>query len=52
MIMIKYITTQEFNNLVAENFTAKLVQANLVSINDIANVAEKIDFYSFQIKAK
>ena len=52
MIMIKYITTQEFNNLVAEHFTAKLAQANLVSINDIANVAEKIDFYSFQIKAK
>ena len=33
----KYITTQEFNKLTAENFTARLAQANLASINDIAN---------------
>ena len=26
----KYITNQEFNNLREENFTARLVQANLV----------------------
>ena len=30
----KYITTQEFNNLTAENFTARLKQANLVSKTD------------------
>ena len=27
----KYITTQEFNKLTSKNFTARLVQANLVS---------------------
>ena len=30
----KYITTQEFNNLTAENFAARLKQANLVSKTD------------------
>ena len=29
MIMIRYITTQEFNQLTSENFTAGLRQANL-----------------------
>ena len=33
----KYITTQEFNKLTAENFAARLRQANLVS---------KIDFHN------
>ena len=32
----KYITTTEFNNLVSENFTAQLKQANLASKSDIA----------------
>ena len=31
----KCITTQEFNKLTSDNFTARLKQANLVSKNDI-----------------
>ena len=30
----KYITTQEFNKLASENFTARLAQANLARKND------------------
>ena len=30
----KYITTQEFNKLKAENFAARLKQADLVNKND------------------
>ena len=33
----KYITTQEFNKLTLEHFTARLAQANLASKKDIAN---------------
>ena len=33
----KYITTQEFNKLNAENFAARLKQANLVSKTDFDN---------------
>ena len=33
----KYITTQELNKLTAENFAARLKQANLVNKTDIAN---------------
>ena len=33
----KYITTQEFNKLTAENFPARLTQANLVSKTDFDN---------------
>ena len=33
----KYITTQEFNKLTAENFAARLKQANLVSKTDFDN---------------
>ena len=40
----KYTTTLEFNNLTAEHFAARLVQANLVSKNDIANFVKKTDF--------
>ena len=40
----KYITTQEFNKLAAENFTARLAQANLESKSDIANFVKKTDF--------
>ena len=40
----KYITTQEFNKLAAENVTARLAQANLASKNDIANFVKKTDF--------
>ena len=37
----KYITTQEFNKLTAENFTARLKQANLASKNDVANFVKR-----------
>ena len=40
----KYITTQEFNEVTSENFTARLEQANLASKNDIVNFVKKIDF--------
>ena len=40
----KYITTQEFNKLTADNFTARLKQANLASKNDIANFVNNTDF--------
>ena len=33
----KYITTQEFNKLTAENFAARLTQANLVNKTDFDN---------------
>ena len=39
----KYITTKEFNNLTAEKFTARLVQANLASKSDVANFVKKAD---------
>ena len=39
----KYITTKEFNNLTAENFTARLVQANVASKSDVANFVKKAD---------
>ena len=40
----KYIITPEFNKLTAQNFTARLAQANLESKNDIANFVRKRDF--------
>ena len=40
----KYITTQDFNKLTAENFTARLKQANIVAKVDIADFIEKADF--------
>ena len=40
----KYITSPEFNKLTAENFAARLAQANLVSKNDIANFVKKTGF--------
>ena len=40
----KYITTPEFNKLTAENFAARLAQANLAYKNDIANFVKKTDF--------
>ena len=41
---IKYINTQEFNKLTADNFTARLKQANIASKNDISNFVNKADF--------
>ena len=40
----KYITSPECNKLTAENFAARLAQANLVSKNDIANFVKKTGF--------
>ena len=40
----KHITTQEFNKLTLENFTARLKQANLASKNYIADFVKKTDF--------
>ena len=37
----KYITTYEFNKLTAQNFAARLAQANLPGKNDIANFVKK-----------
>ena len=39
----KYIATPEFNNLTAENFAARLAQANLARKSDIANFVKKAD---------
>ena len=39
----KYITTPEFHNLTAENFAARLKQANLASKSDIANFIKKMN---------
>ena len=38
----KYITSEEFNKLTSEIFTAKLKEANLASKNDIANFVKKV----------
>ena len=39
----KYITIPEFNKLTAENFAARLAQANLVGKSDIAHFVKKTD---------
>ena len=39
----KYITTQEFNKITSETFTARLKQANLASKSDTANLVKKTD---------
>ena len=36
-----YITTQKLNKLTADNFAARLKQANLASKNDIVNFVKK-----------
>ena len=40
----KYITTQDFNKLTADNFAARLSQENLARENDIADFIIKKDF--------
>ena len=40
----KYITAPEFNKLTAENFAARLAQANLASKSNIANFVKKKNF--------
>ena len=39
-----YTTTQEFNKLTADNFTARLKEAKLASQNDIAIFVNKTSF--------
>ena len=39
-----YITTEEFNKLISENFTTKLAQANLANKSYIANFVKKYRF--------
>ena len=40
-ILLRYITTQEFNKLTSENFAAKLPQAKLATENDITDFVKK-----------
>ena len=40
----KYITTQEFDKLIADNFGARLEEANLATKNDIADFVKETDF--------
>ena len=40
----KYITTQEFNNITAERFNARLAQAKWVTRANIADFAKKATF--------
>ena len=40
----KLITTQEFNKLMADNFDARLRQANLARANNIADFVKKAYF--------
>ena len=39
----RYITTEEFNKLPSENFTAILAKANLASKSNIANFVKRTD---------
>ena len=43
-VINKYITTLEFNKLIAENFSARLKQAILASKSDIVNLVNKTEF--------
>ena len=40
----KYITTPEFNKFTAENFAARLTQANLAGKGNITNFVKMADF--------
>ena len=40
----KYNTTEEFIKLTSENFTARLKQTGLASVNDIGNFVKKTNF--------
>ena len=37
----KYITTQEFNKLIFDNFAARLAEARLASKSDVANFIKR-----------
>ena len=40
----KYITTQKYNKMVADNFAARLAQAKLGTKDDIADFVKETDF--------
>ena len=44
IIIIKYITTAEFNNYSEESFDLRLKQANLTGKSDITNLRNQTDF--------
>ena len=48
----KYITTPEFNNLTAEFFTARLVQADLVTKTDFDSKLQDVSKGITSIKSK
>ena len=48
----KYITTQEFNKLTSESFTARLAQANLAGKSDIATLEDLINKFRILNGAK
>ena len=47
-----YITAPEFNELTAENFTARVKQANLTTKSNTAGVANETDFHDKLKKIK
>ena len=46
----KNITTQVFNKLTSENFTARIKQVNLASTSDVANFIKKTDLNKNEFK--
>ena len=45
----RHITTQEFNKLTPEYFTARIKQANLASKRDFANLVKKTDLNKHEL---
>ena len=43
MILMKIFTTQKFNKLTSENYTARLKQSNLVSKSEVANFVKNTE---------
>ena len=46
VIIIKYITTTEFNKFSEESFDLRLKQANLTGKSDITNLRNQTDFHN------
>ena len=40
----KYIATQEFNQLMADSFAARLAEAKLATVDDIVDLVKKTNF--------
>ena len=49
MILMKIFTTQIFNKLTSENYTARLKQSNLVSKSDVANFVKKTELNNSEL---